>query len=535
MNAYVLWPHGRPDQGPRPADAYRFRSAGGLCDWPVHEGARLGPCGTWNFLWRLGVHARDCSVRELPAPKGSALWATLNGDESADDRGRLREWIEQGGYVVAAGDPAAWNEVFRWGTSVPAWTRPEYPYAGLAYVLPGRAPELVAPARWRFASFAEPPAGVQLSGALAAVQGERQTPSRATLVPLAGAPALLFGSGYCYVNGNPFAAFQAWLQGQEDLQTWMGWRHRLFWLDEWAGAVADLLSGTPALGADLPRPGIPGLGSTTVVLRHDVDHSRDLSYLEHENARGVAATYAVLRDANTSFWVGQLARHPSHECAFHYSTGVRDWWSLARTRLAGRRGSTYKPARAVIANRGLLRQVQWAQRHAIGTSTLHRHLAFLVYPEWVDAMSTVLDAESSVLGSSSLFRSQVLRWGTDRIDGGHGTIGDWPDAQFPLWLPFKLAHAGRGGRRLPGWESASLMEAEPQLVDQMLRHRVPHLPQRVVTLGYHPAHAAENTFARGGSRPGFLSVLDVIRDSGADVRPLRAVYHAAAGALGVRS
>jgi hypothetical protein len=151
-------------------------------------------------------------------------------------------------------------------------------------------------------------------------------------------------------------------------------------------------------------------------------------------------------------------------------------------------------------------------------------MGFLVYPEWVDALDYVFDSHPDVRGASSSFRAQLLRWGADRVDGLFGTVGEWPDAQFPMWLPFKLAHAADGGRRLRGWESASLMECEPELVGQLLSHRIARLPQRVITLGYHPAHARGRTFHRSGTLASFRRVLDVLADHHAQVEPLNRVF-----------
>jgi hypothetical protein len=422
-----------------------------------------------------------------------------------------------------------WADVLGW--PAPTWSRLDHPYAALASVVSPAKPELLAPQGWRFAAFANGlPADASIRGAMLAVGGERQTPDRALLVPLPDAPAVVAGRGYCYINGNPFAAFQAWLQGQEDLQPWLAWRHRLFWLDEWVSSLATLLAELPALPEGLPRPGIPALASTTVVLRHDVDHSTDASYLHHEEARNVAATHAVLRDKNARFWRNELHKHPSQECAFHYTSGRRDWSRTLASLRTGQRG-LYGPSTRAVANGGLLRQIRWARRAGIGIATLHRHLSFMVYPEWIDGMHEIYESEYDVLGGSSMFRAQVLRWGTDRVDGMRGTIGEWPDAQFPLWFPFALAHAGLGGRRLRGWESTSLMEAEPDLIAQMLDYRVKHMAQRVFTLAYHPAHAHGNTFAHGGSLATFLQVLELLRESGTDVRPLRDVYRRASEAL----
>lgn len=142
-------------------------------------------------------------------------------------------------------------------------------------------------------------------------------------------------------------------------------------------------------------------------------------------------------------------------------------------------------------------------------------------------MNKVLEAEPEVLGSSSLFRAQVLRWGIDRVDGNLGFMGEWPDTQFPLWFPFKLCHAGLGGKMLRGWESTSIMETEPELFIQMLDHEIKELPQRVLTLNFHPAHADKPTFYKNGSLNSFRDILDVIEKRSISVVPLCRVYQLA--------
>jgi hypothetical protein len=72
-----------------------------------------------------------------------------------------------------------------------------------------------------------------------------------------------------------------------------------------------------------------------------------------------------------------------------------------------------------------------------------------------------------------------------------------------------------------------VMEAEPELVDQLLSHRCDQLPQRVITLGYHPAHARGATFHRGGSFNSFKRVLDVIGSHGVGVETFERVFAAA--------
>jgi hypothetical protein len=500
----------------------------------MDNGTGLGTCGIWNFLWRLGFHPTRCAVGALPAAgPGDVLFVQAEAEFREATLGRLTKWIQQGGRIVAAGLPLAWRQFFSDG-SVWSVGRCENPYAALAYLLPGGIPQLIAPPRWTFAVCKQPRSAIALSPIeLVAVYGERQTPSRALISPLEGASALVTSGNLVYLNGNPFAAFQAWLQGQEDLTPWMAWRHRLFWLDEWVSFVGGLLFGAKALCRDTPRPGIKGLRQTTVVFRHDLDHSTDPSYLEEETQRHLAGTHAVLRDGNTSFWLNRLQQYQKHEVAFHYNTVKGNRLHKALRMATGQPASAVRPARKQICGRGLLRQVRWAKQRGVGIKTLHRHWSFLIYPEWIDAMDAVFDQELEVLGSSSLFRAQVLRWGVDCVGDGRGFVGDWPDAQFPLWFPFKLCHAGRGGKMLRGWETTSLMEVEPQLLSQMLDYEIKDVPQRVLTINFHPAHANQPTFQKNGSLDSFRQIMDILVEHHIAVMPLCDVYQYASQALDV--
>jgi hypothetical protein len=477
----------------------------------------------WNFLWRLGYAPRLIAAEDLPVPAaGDVLFLQCDAVPARAVADRLDRWTGQGGRLVAAGLPDAWPALAPSRTGWVAWRAPG-PYGAIGFVDVAGAPHVIAPPGWSAGRFVEhglPPG----AAALVSIGGERQTPGRALVEAIPGAPLLDICGRRAFVNANPFAAFQAWLQGQEDLRPWLHWRHRLFWLDEWVSDMAGVLQAAGVIDLSAPRPGIPGLDAQTVVLRHDVDHSRDTTYLQLERERQLPATYAVLDDSNRRFWTGQLAGAAHVESAFHYTTGRRHGVASARARWRGERGAVWGPWRAAVSGRGLLRQVRRARALGIGTSTLHRHLHYLVYPEWVDALDAALQAEP-VLGGSSLFRAHVLRWG-----GATADVGEWPDAQFPLWLPFRLAHAADQGRVVGGWESTSLMETEPALVAQLLDHHVPYLPQRVLTLGFHPAHAHAPAFAAGGSAASFAATIDLLRERRVAVRTLREVYQLAADA-----
>ena len=305
----------------------------------------------------------------------------------------------------------------------------------------------------------------------------------------------------------------------------------MFWLDEWVSAVADVVSNISIVPLCSPGPGVPDLSPTTVILRHDVDHSRDLSYLNEASLRGLPATYAILKDSNTHFWRKTLSSYPFVEQSFHYNTGKRHTISYAKSLLLGRGSPSYVLSRRQLTGKGLARQVAWAKRHRIGVFSIMRHLAFLPYPELIDSLDYVFTIHPEVLGSSSLFRSQLLRWGHDHVDGSCSTVGDWPDSQHPFWFPFKMANAAAGGRILRGWESTSLMEPEPEFIDQILSHRVPRLSQRVFTIGYHPAHASGKTFYPQGSLTSFRRTLDVLESHNVVIMTSRDVFRLATSAI----
>ena len=507
---------------------YSFRGANSFCEWPREQGTGLGACGMWNFLWRLGFRPQNVTTATLPeAAHGDVLFAQLDAVAPDDALATIRPWIARGGALVVSGRPEGLAQL---GCGTWRTVRPDHPYEALAYVRKDGRAQVMAPPSWMLGQCAAAPAETRRIGQVATVGGERQTPGRALVTPVPDAPAAIINGRACFLNGNVFAAFQAWLQGQEDLRPWFAWRHRLFWLDEWVSDIADLLSEAGVLDLGRPRPGIQFLGSTTIVLRHDLDYSRDTTYLDEESRRGIAATHAVLDDKNVAFWVERLAAAPSQVMGFHYSTGVRDWRATARRYLKGDRHSVWKVWRSGVAGLGLDRQVRRARSKGIAVATLHRHLPFVIYPEWIDALDAVLSAHDDVRGSSSLYRTQVLMWGSDRVDAFSAAIGEWPDSQFPLWLPFRLAHAAKHGRLLRGWESTSLMETEPELVAQMLDYRVPHLTQRVITLGFHPAHANKPTFNRGGSARQFNEVISLLAERHVDIRPLSEVYRLASQA-----
>jgi hypothetical protein len=507
---------------PSSHDAYRFQDASGARSaWPTRFGEGLGAAGAWNVLWRLGLIPRLVRTDGVPAPgPGDLLVAPLTMEPAPALLDAVAGWLDGGGTVVSEGAFAGWTRFLPEGSRfIPQETL--RPYAAVALVLDGALPQIVAPPAWRYARY-ESAGDVETIGRLVLVHGERQTPSRALVTPLESAPGCIRRGRFIHLNGSPFAAFQAWLQGQEDLGPWIAWRHRLFWLDEAAAALGRLLEASHAIPPVTQRSGVPGLDATTIVLRHDLDESTDTAYLDEEVRRGWLGVHGILRGPHERFWLDRLRSHPTHEGALHYNT-IASSWIGRRVSALRRKPESYRPARAEIVATGLRRQVRQAAAAGIPVESLLRHGPFLLYPEWVDALHCVFESEPAVRGSSSLFRGQVLRWGADRLNGSEG-VAEFPDSQFPLWMPFRLGHAGLQGRLLRGWEATSVMEIEPELFEQMLDHPAPDLPQRVFVLNFHPAHARRPTLAPGGFLPDFQRILETIRERGLAVRTLRDVF-----------
>lgn len=502
-------------------DAYRFRGASGEVSWPKLDGVGLTFGGVWNFLFRLGIRAKVISTSDKARVDNSDILfvGADRLDESIKDY--MSAWLSNGGRVVASGLAEAWSA---WLGEEWEVARSPYPYAALAYTGFNGHAEIMAPPLWSYLRSVKPNDADNVIGSLVAVRGERQTPSRALISPLDNAAAIIKKGRFYYLNASPFAAFQAWLQGQENLLPWLHWRHRMFWLDELAACLWQFLVQVGALPADMPKQFVPGLAETTVVLRHDLDASRDTAYMMAEDDQGIPGVHAILKDLNTDYWVDRLRKNPMHESAFHFNTAIHNTLLDRVKRKLKLPVVPYRPSRTDVVGKGLLGQVKWAKRRDIGVQTLHRHLAFILYPEMIDALDHVYQHEPEVLGSSSMFRGQVLRWGVDRVDDVAGTLGSFPDSQFPLWFPYKQAHAADGGRLLRGWESTSIMEIDPEMFEQMLDYQIPGLKQKVITLNFHPAHAHGTTFEKEGSIGQFKRILGIIRERKLDVRTLASVY-----------
>lgn len=504
--------------------SYRFRGADGQCHWPKRDGHGLGAAGMWNFLWRVGYHPELLALEQLPQDANNRL-IFIDKTCPLDPLlyARLKTWIQNGGKIIATGSKEAWKDFL---PQYESWqqTYSQNPYAGIGYNIHQDNISLIAPAGWSFLKKLDHTNIDDSCGKIVTISGERQTPQRATITQYDEAPIIIANGAFYYLNAQPFAALQAWLQGQEDLSPWIHWRHRLFWLDEWVSDLCELLIQQQILNQEVPRDGITTLGKTTIVIRHDLDYSRDKTFLEEENKRMMPASYAILKDKNAAFWTQQLQNHTLHEAAFHYNTGRRSLGALVHRAITGKTRPGFVPTYRQIQRNGLLKQVRWAKQHGIEANTLHRHLSYIIYPEIIDALDHVFENEPDILGSSSFFRGQLLKWGNNRVDGMLSYHGDWPDSQFPFMYPYKLGHAAKGGKILQKWEITSFMDVEPDMLSRMLSHQIKHIKQSVFVLNFHPAHAQQDSLYLGGSKQYFYDVLDILEQKKIQVMTMRDVF-----------
>lgn len=475
--------------------------------WPRDAGANLGPVGAYNFFLRLGHSPRWLASDNLDGPGQDDL-VIVAASGTPDDKltRRLLEWQASGPTVLLSGRLNALAPLLQ-GVQAQEG-RVHHPGGGLGLADEDDRLSVLAPPRWPFirVNTASP------CGRLAEIGGDRQSPRRALVRRIEGAPGA-FPVGppdgrMWFLNGQPFAALQAWLQAQEDLSPWLTWGDRMTWLDGYVDGYATVLERW--LRRPLRGAGLAGVAPVTVTLRHDTDCSADDVFLGIEDAYGVPATWPILDDDNTEFWVQRLHEAVDHEAAFHYSSVYRSSPAqkvakAALGRLGWRLPEQLRPAGRQVVAGGLLRQMNRAKARGIPTTTIHRHFGFVQYPEIIEALDSAY-RNGGCVGSSTFFRGQVLRWVCDRVDGATSTVMSGSDVLTPYWFPFRLANAADDGRMLDGWEATTAIEPEPGLALQLLE-RQHDLPHRFVMLTYHPAHGRSSAFTPGGTQAWVREVL----------------------------
>lgn len=484
-------------------EGYSFPSwSGERLYWPREGGAHLGQCGAYNFFLRAGLKPSIVGLDELARLGPEDILVVDLPSSGPADASLLSKLVSLPCPLMITGDLAQGAAALNINPPIPV--KPSSPYNTIGVTVDDRTTP-IQPSDWGAFTFPDS-AAFDLSHPLFEISGDRFSPATALRIPIPNAFLLAKTRSAVpryLLNATPFAALQSWLQGQDDLVHWQGWNSRQHWLDDFVDLLFDVIRPL-VVGRSFEMIDLP---PSTICLRHDNDDSVDSIFAQIEETEGVESTYALLHDDNLPEWQKIRRRHSSHEYAFHYTTiapryNLSKYSKLALSLTPLRSiAAEYCVGRHVLGGDRLIKQVKLAKAAGIDVATLHRHFAYLPYPEIIDAFHGVYASSLGVLATSSFFRGNLYRWGMEELDGSLSSNAPWPDVQFPYWLPFRIAHAGRRGEILPGWECTMMMEPEPEFVEQVATKRHRNLPHKFTMLCYHPSNAKKSPLVKGGTLP----------------------------------
>lgn len=512
----------------KPDRKYNFGSLFNRHSWPMNNGWGLGSTGAYNFFIRYGFTPHFL-VDKFPdnIDSNDILIICLDGlikDEFF--KKSIRQASNNNISIVCSGSAIAWINIF-----------PEFltgkeinfsnVYSGIGFHGILGSVSLIAPPKWSFYEHLDTKNdSIGLFGTIVSISGERQSPIRAIISQNYKSPAILKWNNTIYLNASPFHAFQSWLQGQEKLSTWWEWRRRIFWLDDYCIDLMSILNDfldSPFI--DIKSIDLKICNYNTVIIKHDLDYSTDISYYKYENESNIPATYAILDDRNFSYWKNLLKDDDLHESSFHYNTSKYfRYLNFIFRKFGIYKYSNLRFYKKAISNNGLINQIKKIKYNGLTINTIHRHLQYIYYPEYIESFRNTLLLFPEILGGCSFFRGVLLRWGITNADSELGDCGEFPDSQFPYWYPFKLAHAGLYGEMIDGWECTSLIEADFKFVEKLLNTTDDGLPGRVFVLNYHPAHTKKAVFNESTGLDNFISVINYLVDNKIQVSTLNNYY-----------
>jgi hypothetical protein len=483
-------------------------------NWPMEMGRCLGQAGAYNFFLRAGYNVKVLSRTEFSTididdllivdiPLDSDL-----GDFNLDELMNINCRLLLSGNFIPIASFFDVSDAHQISTSSP--------YNSFGIDIDLRATPL-QPANWAIYG-AKKTNNKNSYGDIFEIAGDRLSPATALRIPVNDSFLTIRSNKRnqetVFVNGHIFSALQSWLQGQEDLTQWLSWNSRQHWLDDFVDTLMDGLS------IDLDdMEKLKGIPETSICLRHDNDDSTNSDFAKIEHDNNIQGTFALLDDHNLDAWKEIQCRYPEHEYVLHYTTITPKYNFPKLVRIAlsltpfKSMLNAYLIGSEVLSKGKLSKQVTRAKEKGIGTDTLHRHFAYVPYPEIIEEFDGVYQSHSNILATSSFFRSNIYRWGAKELDGAVSTNAPWPDSQFPFWMPFKTANAARAGKISEGWENTLLMECEPEFVTQVLKVKHKNLPHKFMTFCYHPSNSLESNIRKGGTLPWLSECIKRSKDS----------------------
>jgi hypothetical protein len=471
---------------------YTFNGAEGTTHWLKGEYAYLASNGAASLLRRLCIKFDWLTDEDLTEAKNLERYQTLIVPHAvalpAHAHKVLVAWVNQGGYLLGTGQTDLPVELL--GLSRLEWYRPEG-YTAIRY----GEDDLIAGYRGYTVGICQPASGSQVLASAYEVLNPQEGVNWRTGHPLG--PGVIRTKQVLYIALPLFETFGAMLQGHVDFEEMRSWGHRYKYLD-WLGHFVKRIledSNWKHLWSIRVKPW--GEYRGVVVLRHDVDQSSDMTYLDFERENQIPATYAILDDTHRRHWLRAVATHPEAEAAYHFDTGPHKT-ALLDMLLRGTRGiSSNIPKK--ISGKGLWKQVKKARDVLrIPISTSQRHNSLFFYPEIVDAMDYLYRQETEVLGLGTMFRFTNTMFGGQKRNGWTYVV-QHPDTSVPFWFPFKLWYASTNHHHaLRGWDITHVLEPELWLTEHLLKQEE-YLEEGVYTLGFHPAHCWGKSFNQEGN------------------------------------
>ena len=482
---------------------FSFEGATGTVRWLKGEYAYLAPNGAASLLRRLCIKFDWLKDEEITEPFVLRRYHTLIVPHavalSDEARKALVTWVDQGGYLLVSGRTDIPKELL--GVSDLEWYQPQG-YSSVEY----KGHQMIAGYRGYTLGLGEPASGSEV---LASAY-ETKSSGRGTDIegyhPLG--PAVIKSGKVIYITLPLFETIGAILEGHVNFEEIRGVGHRFKYLDRLGRFLKDILeeAGWQHLWHFRVKPW--GEYHGVVVLRHDVDESTDMTYLDYERKNHIPATYAILDNQHRHHWLNAVAMHPEAEIAYHFDTGPERITRFGKL-LCRLKGATSHVS-SKSDGKGLWRQMKRA-RDSLGIPilTAQRHNSVFHYPEIVDAMNYLYKEEPEVLGLGTMFRFTNFMFGTRKQGEGSTYVVQHPDTSTPFWFPYKLWYASADHHHmLRGWDVTHVLEPEPWLTEHLL-DQVEYLDDGVYTLGFHPAHCRGKSFRLEGNWQWFEYAVDL--------------------------
>lgn len=507
------------DQALSLGQTYRFAGAEGEVTWLREEYAYLAVNGTSTVLRRLGVKhdviGEDDLTRDLLS-NYHVLFVPNAQYPSNQAVQLLMEWATGTNILVVSGKTGLPAELL--GLSESRLYRPRG-FTGMKWTSGSRAesmrrPEYVvtsAPGYQVNVVRAQQKATVV--GQLYEFSGDLTTVDTADKWCLNG-DATVVTQNSIYFAQQIFEYIGAMLQGHVNIEVIRGWGNRHNYVEVLVSLIKRVLQnfGCARLWDVQLRPW--GAYDGVVVLRHDVDHSDDTTYLAYEIENNIPATYAITLEKHRRTWLAATTKAENIESCFHFYTTPPSELVLHGSRLVDDMfGTSFLPtlAKGLTTGKGLFVQIRRAERkHGIKSVTAQRHHGLFFYPEIIDAMDYLYEHDREMLGLGTMFRFTNLRYGKLKVDGEESYIVQHPDVSVPFWFPFKMVVTSVERHKiLRGWDLPHAIEPDPPLVDALLgddgeKRNCPVLENGVFTFGFHPAHCHTGTFNPGGNWEWFV-------------------------------